>query len=69
MLVERNAYTEALRHISNAKKILSSSAGKEGEYYTDPKYVKMACNTAYTGMLVALSATLGIKKTVKAKKK
>ena len=59
---EKTAYLEALRYVSNARKILSSSAGKQGEYYSDPKYVKMACNTAYTGMLVALDETFKLKK-------
>ncbi|MBS1579098.1 MAG: DUF5618 family protein [Bacteroidetes bacterium] len=60
--VQKKAYLEAKRYIDNARKILSSSAGKEGEYYTDPKYVKMACNTAYTGILVAIDKAYNVKK-------
>lgn len=57
-----NAYLEAKRYVSNARKILTNHAGKDGDYYTDPKYVKMACNTAYTGVLLALDAFFGFKK-------
>lgn len=51
-------YKEALRYIENAKKILKEKAGKVGEYYSDPKYVKMACNTAWNGVLVALKGKM-----------
>ena len=61
-MVQKNAYLEAKRYIDNARKILTSSAGKDGEYYSDPKYVKMACNTAYTGVLVALDNAYKIKR-------
>ena len=53
-------YNEALRYIENAEDILKS-AGKEGRYYTDDKYVKIACGTAYSGILVALDALFDIK--------
>ena len=46
-------YDEAIRYIDNAKKCLKE-AKKEGKYYNDKKYVKMACGTAYSGVLVAL---------------
>lgn len=59
---EANAYLEATRYVDNARKILSKHAGKDGDYYSDPKYVKMACNTAYTGILVALDARFDINK-------
>ncbi len=49
------AYTEAYRYLDNAKEILRTKAKKEGNFYSDPKYVKMACNTAYSGLLVALN--------------
>ena len=60
--MEKTPYLEALRYVDNARKILSKHAGKDGEYYSDPKYVKMACNTAYTGILVALDAALEIER-------
>ncbi len=50
-----DTYTEAMRYIENAKEILSTKAGKEGKLYSDPKYVRMACNTAYNGILLALN--------------
>jgi HEPN domain-containing protein len=48
-------YKEAMRYIDNAKEILSTKAGKEGKYYNDAKYVRMACNKAYNGLLLALN--------------
>ncbi len=49
------AYTEAYRYLDNAKEILRTKAKKDGKFYEDVKYVKMACNTAYSGLLVALN--------------
>lgn len=49
---------EAKRYIENAREILSEKAGKENGYYQDAKYVKMAGNTAYSGVLVALDSFL-----------
>jgi hypothetical protein len=46
-------YNEAIRYMDNAKDCLKK-AQKEGQYYNDQKYVKMACGTAYSGLLVAL---------------
>ena len=46
-------YNEALRYMDNAKECLKK-AQKEGIFYNDKKYVKMACGTAYSGVLVAL---------------
>ena len=63
-------YREALRYLENAAKILSTKAGKEGKYYHDGKYVRMACGTTYNGTLLALDTFLEIKgKTIKRKKK
>lgn len=53
---------EAHRYLDNAKEILSEKAQKEDRYYKDPKYVKMAGNTAYNGVLVALDGLLRVKK-------
>lgn len=49
---------EAKRYLDNAREILSEKARKENGYYQDPKYVKMAGNTAYNGILVALDSIL-----------
>ena len=46
-------YSEATRYMENAKACLSK-AKKEDNYYNDQKYVRMACGTAYSGLLIAL---------------
>ena len=51
---------EAERYLHNARQILSEKAEKDGDYYNDSKYVKMAGNTAWNGVLVALDAVLQI---------
>ena len=53
---------EARRYIDNAREILRNKARKEDRYYQDAKYVKMAGNTAYSGILVALDHLLSPKK-------
>jgi len=50
--IKKDPYQEALRYIENAKQILREKAGKNGEFYSDPKFVKKACQTAYRGLLV-----------------
>jgi hypothetical protein len=52
---------EAERYLQNAKQILSEKAEKDGDYYNDTKYVKMAGNTAWNGVLVALDAVLDVR--------
>jgi hypothetical protein len=56
---------EAERYLQNARQILSEKAEKDGEYYNDSKYVKMAGNTAWNGVLVALDAALGVRNGLK----
>ena len=58
--VKKKYYNEAMRYMDNAKECLQK-AQKEGKYYNDQKYVKMACGTAYSGMLVALDGFLTLK--------
>ncbi len=53
-------YNEAIRYMNNAKEVLQK-AGKEDGRYKDPKYVKMACGTAYNAVLLALDAWLHLK--------
>jgi len=65
MAVHKNPIKEAERYMDNAKQILTEKAGKEGNYYSDPKYVKMAGNTAWNGVLVALDAATDVRKNVK----
>ena len=57
-----NHVAEAHRYLDNAKEILREKAQKEDGYYKDKKYVKMAGNTAYNGVLEALDGLFGIKK-------
>jgi len=56
---------EAERYLQNARQILSEKAEKEGDYYNDSKYVKMAGNTAWNGVLVALDAVLPVRTNMK----
>ena len=46
-------YSEAIRYMDNAKECLKK-AQKDNFMYHDQKYVRMACGTAYSGLLVAL---------------
>lgn len=55
-LSKEEARMEALRYIENGKEILREKARKENNFYRDPKYVKMAGNTFWNGVLVALDA-------------
>ena len=52
---------DARRYVDNAREILTDKAHKMDGSYQDRKYVKMAGNTAYSGVLVALDAALGKK--------
>ncbi|KAA6345632.1 hypothetical protein EZS27_006813 [termite gut metagenome] len=65
-LVKQKCYVEAIRYMDNAKETLQK-AGKEDYFYTDRKYVRTACGTAYNGVLIALDSYLlirgGVKKT------
>ena len=56
---------EAERYLANAKQILSEKAEKEGGFYNDKKYVRMAGNTAWNGVLVALDAVTDVRKNMK----
>jgi len=55
--LKKKYYSEAIRYMDNAKECLKK-AKKEGKYYNDQKYVKMACGTAYSGVLMALDGFL-----------
>ena len=56
---------EAERYLLNARQILSEKAEKDGDYYNDNKYVRMAGNTAWNGVLIALDAVLNIRSSMK----
>ena len=52
-------HAEAMRYIANAKEcLLKAEIDDNGKYYKDQKYVRMACGTAYSGLLVALDCFL-----------
>ena len=53
-------YGEAVRYMNNAREYLKN-AKKEGNVYRDPKYVRTACGTAYSGVLIALDCFLMLK--------
>jgi len=57
---KNNPIEEARRYVANAKAILKDKAIKDGNYYTDSKYVKMAGHTLWTGCLLALQYALKI---------
>jgi len=56
---------EAERYLQNARQILSEKAEKDGGYYNDSKYVRMAGNTAWNGVLIALDAVLPVRANLK----
>jgi hypothetical protein len=60
---------EAERYLQNARQILSEKGEKEGNYYGDKKYVKIAGHTAWCGVLVALDSALGVKSKLKRKQR
>ena len=66
--IRQTSYAEAIRYMNNAKEVLQK-ARKDGKYYADKKYVRMACGTAYSGTLVALDAYLLLKGVPAPKKK
>jgi hypothetical protein len=53
-------YLEAVRYMDNAKYFLKK-AQKENNCYSDAKYVRVACGTAYSGVLVALDGYCTLK--------
>ncbi len=57
----QNRYREAVRYISNASEILRTKGQKKDRYYQDDKYVRMACATAYNGVLLASDTYLEMK--------
>ena len=53
MATLKHPIQEAERYLQNARQILSEKAGKDGDYYIDKKYVKMAGHAAWCGVLIA----------------
>ncbi|MCL2097517.1 MAG: DUF5618 family protein [Bacteroidales bacterium] len=58
--LKKKYYNEAIRYMDNAKESLKK-AGKSNDFYADDKYVKVACGTAYSGVLKALDGYLYLK--------
>ena len=58
--IKEKYYGDAMRYMDNAKDCLLK-AKKEGKFYNDQKYVRMACGTAYNGVLVALDGFFMLK--------
>jgi len=65
MIEVKNPIKEAERYLNNAKTLLSEKGEKEGKYYGDSKYVRMAGDTAWKGVLIALDAVLGVQENLK----
>ena len=66
--LQEKYYSEAIRYMDNAKECLKK-AKKDGKFYHDIKYVRMACGTAYSGLLVALDGFFILKGAHKPKSK
>ena len=60
----KNPIEEAKRYLQNAKDILRDKAVKDGNSYTDSKYVKMAGDTAWKGCLIALDAVFHVRESL-----
>jgi hypothetical protein len=52
--------SNAQKILIKAKRILAENAGRDGNYYTDKKYVSMAGRTAWQGVIVGLNECLKI---------
>jgi hypothetical protein len=60
-VIKKKNYAEAIRYMNNAKETLKKAGKEDAYYYKDEKYVKMACATAYSGILFALDTWLKLK--------
>ncbi|MDI9338866.1 MAG: DUF5618 family protein [Alphaproteobacteria bacterium] len=60
-LATNPVYKESMRYIKNAEEVLATKADKNSMYYRDKKYTKMACDTAYNGVLLALKEYLRLR--------
>ncbi|MCQ2959539.1 MAG: DUF5618 family protein [Bacteroidales bacterium] len=65
MAPRKNPIAEAERYMENAKTILSEKGEKKDGYYHDPKYVRMAGNCAWNGVLLAIEASTDVRKNLK----
>ncbi|MEA5459856.1 DUF5618 family protein [Arcicella sp. LKC2W] len=53
-------FSNAQKILIKAKKILAENTRREGNYYTDKRYVRMAGRTAWQGVIVGLNECLKI---------
>jgi len=58
--LKRKYHSEATRYMDNAREYLKQ-AKKDGDMYRDKKYVRTACGTAYSGVLISLDGFLILK--------
>lgn len=65
MAVRKNPISEANRYMENARSILSEKGNKKDGYYQDAKYVRMAGNCAWNGVLLAIEAITDVRKKLK----
>src|SRR6218665_229407 len=54
-------YRKAMRYMDNAAKMLSEKGKKKDGHYQDIKCVRVACGTAYSGLLLATECFLEMK--------
>jgi len=54
-------YREPKRYLANAKEILQAKAGRDNGFYKDKKYVRMAGDTAWKGVLETVELWLKAK--------
>ena len=66
---KKNPIEEARRYVANAKTLLKEKGELDPEThtYTDRKYVKMAGNTLWNGVLLILDASFHVKKNKKSR--
>ncbi len=54
--------SNAQKILIKAKRILAENAGRDGNFYNNKKYVRMAGKTAWEGVMIGLSEGLKIEK-------
>jgi hypothetical protein len=54
--------SNAQKILIKAKRVLAENAGRDGNFYNNKKYVRMAGKTAWEGVVVGLSESLKIQK-------
>ncbi|MDR1632027.1 MAG: DUF5618 family protein [Dysgonamonadaceae bacterium] len=67
--MDKNQIQEANRYLANARQILSERAKKDGDFYSDAKYVRTAGHVAWCGVLVALDEVLDVRKNLKSRQR